>query len=356
MSVRKEAVVFVPGLAVQDRDFFLDCISTGLTEHLEITNVKEVGEAKIAGNSGKRFELYIDAENIKIIDIYEAYWADLFSKLSEQDLKSQFLNGTYLLFYWLFGKIWASVREAPTLFIGIMTSLLLLFFWYYGILAMALTAIGQDPNFLNFIPIKTEWAKSIGSVGTTMGGWSVWLIVSGLLNLIPVKLGVDIADFTRRYLDEDMEGSAIKAKIRQRVSVILNDVLNEKIYERVTILAHSFGVVVATDMLADYYYPKQIKIRYISLGGPLKVLSYKSGWVEKEIKKCLNNNIIDNWIDFYSDQDWMCTKTPIPKGCNPEKIQYQKNNLKFSLFKQLSGKSHTHYFTDEKVLKTILDI
>lgn len=356
MSVRKEAVIFVPALTAPEKDFYLNYLSAGLTEQIESTSikVKEVGEAKIAGNSGKKFELYLDKEKVKIIDIYEAYWGDLFNnKLSEKDIKTRVISGTHLAFYWLFSKIWASLREAPLLFIGLIISLLLLTFWYYGTIVMALTAIGQDSKFLGF-QIDPHLAQKIGKFGETIGGWSVWLIASALLSLIPVNAAVDIFDFARRYLDEDTDGRIIRAKIRQRASAILDDILNENYYDKVTILAHSFGVAIATDLLADYQYPQ--KIRYISMGGALKILSYKSAWVEKEIKKCLSNDTLEVWIDFYSDQDWLCTKTPIPEGCSSQKIQYKKNNLKLSLLKQISGKSHEHYFTDENVLKTILDI
>jgi hypothetical protein len=355
MSVRKEAVVFVPALTAQDKDFYLDLLSAGFTEHLESTSVKvkDIGEAKTAGNSGKRFELHTDSEKLKIVDVYEAYWGDLFSKLSDKDLKTRLLSGTSLTFYWFLGKIWASAREAPALFIGVFISLMFLIFWYYGIIVMALTAIGQDNNFFGF-PIDCKLATKLGQIGTSLGGWSVWLIASALLNIIPVNIGVDIANFTKKYLDEDTDGRIIRVKTRQRISVVLNDILNENIYDKVTILAHSFGVTIATDLLADYHNPT--KIRYISMGGALKVLSYKAEWIEKEIEKCLNNDTLETWIDFYSDRDWMCTKTPLPKGCSSNKIQYRKINLKFSLLKQMSGESHNHYFTDENVLKTILNI
>lgn len=355
MSVRKEAIVFIPAMTAQEKDFYLNYLSIGLTEHIESTSikVKEIGEAKTGGCTGKKFELYQDGEKVKTIDIYEVYWGDLFSKLSEKDLKARVLSGIQLVFYWFFSKIWTSVREAPLLFMGLLISLLLFTLWFYGTLVMALTAIGQDNNFLGF-KIEPSLAKEIGEFGERMGGWSVWLIASALLSLIPVNAGVDIFDFARRYLDEDTDGRIIRAKTRQRASVILDDVLNENTYDKATVLAHSFGITIATDFLADYQHTQ--KIRYISMGGALKALSYKSEWVEKEIKKCLNNNTIEVWIDFYSEQDWLCTKTPIPVGCSSQKIQYKKNNLKFSLLKQISGKSHEHYFTDENVLRTILDI
>lgn len=104
MSVRKEAVIFVPAMTAPEKDFYLNYLSAGLTEQIESRSikVKEVGEAKIAGSSGKSFEVYFDKEKVKTLDIYEVYWGDLFSRLSEKDLKTKILSGTHLAFYWFF--------------------------------------------------------------------------------------------------------------------------------------------------------------------------------------------------------------------------------------------------------------
>lgn len=279
MSSYQEAIIFIPGLGAPEKDFYLNFISAGLTEHLETIKVKEIGEAKIAGNSGKKFEVYLDKENKKNVDIYEVYWQDVFSRLSKEELKERLVRGTNLLFYWFFAKTWLSIKEAPLLFIGLGITLALFISWYFGILVMALTAIGEKPDFFGFDlnNIYPGLANKLGEIGHDMGGWNLWLTISALLSFIPINNAIDIADFTKRYLEEDTEGRVIKAKIRSRVLAVLKDVLEanleeEKVYKKITILAYSFGVVVGTDVLADYNYTKQV--RYITLGGPLKLLSY----------------------------------------------------------------------------------
>lgn len=92
------------------------------------------------------------------------------------------------------------------------------------------------------------------------------------------------------------------------------------------------------------------------MGGCLKFLSCKSRQLENEISKCLDNEKIEVWIYFYSDQYWLCTKTPIPKKSSPDKIQQRETKTPFSLWKQFNGESHDRYFTNEEVLKAILNL
>jgi len=354
MTSQREAIIFVHGFYLgRDRNYFLDCLSTGLTEVLEFPRVEEIGEEKIIGHTGKKFKLYLDKGN-KEIDVYDAYWNDLFDKhLSSSALKNQVFRGIYILLYWFFTKNLLALRNSPPLLIGLGTSLLLWMFWFYGIIALAFVALGQEPSFLGF-PISEDFSKPISAFGQHMTNWSAWLIVSGIFSFIPINLIADVADFSTRYLEEDPEGKILKAKIRKRVADKLNAVLETGFYDKVTVLAHSFGVVIATDLLADYQ--QDSRVRYISMGGCLRFISCKSRQIEKEIFKCLENDKIEDWVDFYSDQDWLCTKTPVPKKYNSCRIHHKETKPTVSLFKRLSGESHDHYFTNEEVLKIVLNL
>ncbi|WP_017660718.1 hypothetical protein [Baaleninema simplex] len=353
MSSRQEAVVFIPGYQFQEQGFYLELLSAGLTEQLEQNRVTLAGDVKIQGNTGKRFEVVTFLDNHKTVDVYEAYWGDLLIKLSDRSIKDKALYGAYLFFYWLFSKTWKYFKESPVFFINGSLTLVLWLFWYYGTLSIIFTAIGKDPSFLGF-EIPQNLARYLGTLGTFMGGWSIWVIVQGLLDLLPVNFMVDIIYFAMKYIEEDSPSRVLRAKIRNRIFSIFDDILNEGCYDKVTVVSHSFGVTVAVDLLADYQGAKSVRL--ITLGGPLKILSCKVDWIEREIQKCLENDRIDPWLDFYSDRDWLCTKTPIPKNSTSKKIQYRRNDLPFSLVKQLSGRSHLHYFTDKTVLATILNL
>ena len=186
-----------------------------------------------------------------------------------------------------------------------------------------------------------------------MKGWSFGLFISILSSFLPISSLIDICEFSAAYLGEDTEGSKIRSKTRGRVLNLLQDVLKSDNYDRATILAYSFGVAVGTDTLADYHSEKTF--RYITLGGTLKVFSYKYNLVEKEIKNCLKNATINTWIDCYSNQDWVADKTPLPKGSSSDKMIYKKVYAKSSSFLQrLLGKTHLCYFYDSSVWETII--
>lgn len=354
MKSQREAIIFIHGFYLgRDRNYFFDSLSTGFTEVLETPRVEEAGEEKIAGYTGKKFKVYIDIDNNKEVDVYDGYWNDLNSKqLSSSSLKDKVLRGIHMLLYWFFTKDLMALRGSPPLLVGLGIALLLWVFWFYGIIALAFVALGQEPKLFGF-PVSEDWSKQISTFGKQMNNWSAWLIVSGLFSFIPINIIADIADFSTRYLEESSEGKTLKAKIRKRSSETLNAVLESNLYSKVTVFAHSFGAVIATDTLAEYQ--QNCRVRYIIAGGSLKLFSSKSKQIEEEIKRCFNNKRIEKWIDFYSDQDWLCTKTPVPEGCDSTRIYYRKINIPFSLLKQLSGKSHDHYFMNEEVLRTVLN-
>jgi hypothetical protein len=354
MPVPKEVIILVPGLNTQEKNEFLEIFCSYLSDQLESFTVQENGEIKIAGHTGKRFSIYNEQELYKTIDIYEAYYMDVFAsnKLSQKDEKTKFIRGSEVLIYWFISPVWLSIKESPSIFINFIIAAILFTGWYYGILAAVMIAMGQTNSFFGgAIPI--EVATKIGFLGEAMKGWSVWLFISILSSFLPISSLIDIFEFSAAYLGEDIEGSKIRSKTRGRVLDILGDVLESNDYDRVTILAYSFGVAVGTDTLAEYH--SQKTFRYITLGGPLKVFSYKSNWGNREINKCLNNATINTWIDCYSNQDWLSDKTPLPKESSSDKMIYKKVHVKSSSFLQrFLGKTHVCYFYDSSVWETII--
>jgi len=363
MTSHREAIIFIHGFYLgRDRNFFLDSLSSGFTDVLAIPRVEEVGEEKIAGYVGKKFMVYTDVDNIKEVDVYDAYWNDLNSKqLSSSDLKSQVLSGVSMLFYWIITKDLIALKNSPPLLVGLGIALLLWVYWFYGIIALVLVALGGYEANLFGLPISQDLSiqikdglKQISEFGKSMTNWFAWLGMAALSSFLPINMIVDVADFSTRYLEENHEGKSLKAKIRKRVAETLNAVLESGLYDEITVLAHSFGAVIATNVLANYQ--QNYRVRCIIAGGSLKIFSSKSKQIEKDIKKCFNNDKIEIWIDFYSNQDWLCTKTPVHEGYDATKIIHKEIKFPFSLLNQLKGKSHDNYSINEEVLKTALNI
>lgn len=360
MSASREAVILVPGFFAKAQDDYLDKLLTiGLTSRLENYRVDVEREPiKIAGQTGRRFTAYSQTNQEKVLDIYEAYWLDLMEKLGEKPPKEQILRGLYLFIYCFTFKFWIMAKQSRVLFIQLMIVMFLVALWYYGIIAVTLTAIGQNSSTLGF-SLPPEWAKTLAQVGQEMGGWSGWVIASILLSLLPTPVNVLVnqIDFTTRYLQDEaeLELGCVRDRIRLRIKMMLDDVLKHGDYEKVTIVGHSHGVTIAVDLLADYYNPTQIPIRLISLGGLMELYSYKAQWVSEETIKCLNNSAVQEWADYYSKQDWLCTKTPIPKAENTQKLKSNLIRFKAPLSKQLSGETHISYFFDQIVLEDLLN-
>ncbi len=361
MASTKEAVIFIPGFSMKSKGYYLEnYLAVGLTTRLEGRQIELEGEeVKIAGQSGRRFSYESISGEQKHLDIYETYWTDLVDKLSAHTVKDQITRGLFLFIYWLFSRIWTMATKSRLLFGQFLIGISLLVFWYYGNIAIGLTAIGQNPSAFGVQFLPTEWGQALAALGKTLGGWPIWVGMSLLLSFLPIPINtvVDVTDFTTRYLEEDAEvgTGVLRDRIRQRVATALSDVIKEAEYERVTVLAHSMGVLVGIDLLGDYH-PKNSKpIRYISLGGPVEFASYKAPWVMAETVKCLNNATVVTWEDYHSDQDWLCTKTPIPKSENAAKFTSQRIQIRTSFAKQLSGEAHNAYFVERSLLERLLD-
>lgn len=363
MASRKEAIVFIPSFYSKSSGYVLDnFLALGLTSRLEGREVNlDPDDIKIAGQSGKRFMVESLAGDPKTIDVYETYWTDLVDKLSEKNAKEQIFRGLFLFIYWLSSRIWVMARQSRALLVQFLVTLFLVVLWYYGSVAVALVAIGQNPSAFGLELLPPDWAQVLVRVGKHLGGWPVWAIASVLLGLLPISVTalVDYTDFITRYLqdDTDVELGPIRDRIRQRVTSVLHDVLQDEQenYERVTVLAHSFGVMIGIDLLADYRVKTAKPLRFISMGGSIELLSYKSQWILDESVKCLNNPAVESWYDYYSDQDWLCTKTPIPHAEQPQKFQNRRIQLRVPLPKQLLGDSHSAYFFERSLLEHLLD-
>ncbi|MDJ0553569.1 MAG: hypothetical protein QNJ68_03835 [Microcoleaceae cyanobacterium MO_207.B10] len=201
-------------------------------------------------------------------------------------------------------------------------------------------AIGESGSFFGQ-PLPAELAEFIGKLGQNISSLSVWVIVSIILTFYPIEPIIDIFYFVTKYLILNADGINIRSKIRHRVIPVIDDVLAN--YQQVTIVSHSFGVIIGTDILADYQNNKSLN--YLTLGGVLKILSYKSRWILKEIEKCCNNQILLSWTDYYSQKDWFAAKTPQPKTTNSHSIQITSHQMPIycSIWEQLSGKTHSLY-------------
>jgi len=382
MTKTKEAIVLIPGLEPAQKYDYRQRLAQGLANVTEISRVQIEGECSVPGEKGIRLQVraYNASTYEKTLDVYEAYWVDLASQPDAEKPVRKMTAGFSVLTYWFVSRIWRVVLSSKYMTLGIMLSALLLLAWYYGVLALAFTAIGTDPELTNKlaevskdpnvakrlvevgIAAVTSTTKDMvatvrgimGYLGKTMGGWYVWALVSMLMGFLPVNKLVGIATFTMRYLRNDRmpDGIGQRDKIRNRVLETLLPVLNEATYKRVTIIGHSFGTVIGTDIIADFRPPSKLPVRYVTMGSPLLFLSQRSKWLGRELEKCLANDSVDSWIDYYADEDWMCAKVP-----RHGETKNQKSNklVREASFKEkIFGETHEAYYSSQEVMETLV--
>jgi len=335
-------------MEVLPRNAARERLAKGMRQVTERVQVREEGKPSETLHSLKADM----PEGASVFDLHEAYWLDLLPRQSEEMPWRRLLSGMGLLRYWLFSPVWRSIRHPTMMLNGILSAALLLA-WYYGVLVVGFTAIGADSAA--DAGAASSWLSQLSAVlgewGLAMGGWQVWLVVSVVLALVPVAQLVDISWFTKRYLQNERVDEEIgcRDRIRSQVREALLALLEQPGYRRVTVVSHSFGTIIAMDLLADLR-PERA-VRLFTLGSPAELLEYRSQWMREEIRRCLESPAISQWWDFYSRQDWMAA--PVPG--------HRKHHASFSipveredsLLHRLTGETHKAYYSERRVLEAL---
>lgn len=371
MSRKPEAIVFIHGLEAGQKGSNSERLIASLKLVSEQGRVEQLNEPPaVAGMEGVRLRVRDADQSEWTLDVYEAYWGNLVTRLSQEGLRTRVTRGLGLLGYWIFSKVWVRIWRYKWLTFNMVAMAALTMLWYYGIVALCLTAIGSDPTTLQDLtapmvslgadaqqaePIVKGMVAKLGVWGKEMGGWKPWIVTALVMRVLPVSMIVDISDFTRRFLQNELsaEGQGLKHLIRDRVRrIIWNVCESEPRYERVTVVAHSFGVTLAVDILANYKSAKTVPIRLVTLAGPLELLSHREDWLQPEIDRCASNAHVQEWIDFHSPEDWFGFATPHRSPPN----HMQRISLKHGagLMARLKGETHQRYFVHEEVIHTLL--
>jgi len=278
-------------------------------------------------------------------DVTEAYWNDLVPGLTNQPLKTKVLRGLSLLFYWTFSGIWKGVWGRKYLTMNMMLSSVVLLLWYVGTLALFAKAVSSS----------FEDGTAIAQALQSFGSWKLWASATAAMGVIPVALMIDIVDFAKRYIAEESgsaDGPALRWQIVKRVrDQVLVD-MGAGPYDRVTVVSHSFGTVVAVDVLADLPVPTETPLRSITLGSPLELLAKRASWLNDEKQKCLERSELVEWVDVNSPVDWLCTGADLPVHPKAKTCAIRPTG---TLIDRLAGKLHCRYFDNQGVARRVLE-
>lgn len=352
----KEAIIFCPGFGAEFKDYYtIKYLIPGI-ESTEGFKIIEKQNSKILGQTGIKIKLTIPIKE-KSIEIYEVYWDDVIDRLSSKKERDKFFSGFQTIFYWLQNSF-KVINLSIYIFLQSTILMLLLIFWYIGIILVVFESVSQDPSFLGLFEIPQDFASQLGSFSSSFQAWKIWIIVSAIVALLPISLDtiVDLIDFSRRYSNnyKNEKNKSYRSLVRNRLQATVDDVVQVGDYDRITILSHSFGVLISTDFLGDYQPANQQlhpSFRYITWGGVMETSKSSNSWLAADVNKCIRSEYVKQWNEFYSKQDWL--SGPISHQKSPKYISKEiKFNLSF--FKKVLGLSHKQYFAEDKLLRHLI--
>ena len=318
MSSTQEFILFIPGFGAKEPEIYLTKLIEGIRKYCDrngfLFEDLDDSAIEVEGTQQRRIKVKLDDEITRVIDIQEVYWGDLKTILSPESGIIQVIRGLNLLLFWILSpRLWRQIFSSKYIFFWMIATLFVSIAWYYGILATTLIAIGSDPNILGF-ELPNGMVTFFRERGDYLNGINAMVISSILIYVFPVKEIIDMAYATKCYL-RNYRGTY--NKIYSRVNKFLRGVTEKSLsdqdstpkYNRITVLSHSFGVVISTELLAKY--SGKIELRNITLGGALLLITGRSNRVKAAQNRLIKNDQIKSWIDFYSDSDWLCTTSSI---------------------------------------------
>lgn len=183
--------------------------------------------------------------------------------------------------------------------------------------------------------------------------WYWWVLIAFVFSFVPVDELVGLARFVKNYFENppDETEVGLRDRMRQRMRDTLENVLMRP-YDDVLVVAHSFGSVLAVDVLADWPHQQDFKrLRLVTLGSPIAVLCYRSKWLDGERQELLANPDLVHWLDFHAKTDWLCTAVPVHR----ERYGGQSRKIEFDapLRQKLTGQTHLLYYRHAVVLEAL---
>jgi len=290
------------------------------------------------------------AGETRVVDVYEAYWNDLVPSLAAQSsLRLKVVRGLSLVGYWVFSRVWmGGLMRRKYLTFGVVTSAAAMIAWYLGVVGLFLEALVEEP------PVFLQAVPGVVPVLDALSGWQLWAGATLFMALLPVPRLVDMIDFSKRYLTNEVTGArgvGLRVQLRHRVRQQILDAVEREEYSRLTLVGHSFGSVVAVDLLADLELPANLPLRLVTLGSPLRIFGQKAPWLYEEVDKCARRPGLESWKDVTIDSDWFATGIPLPDlaACSSRRVPAEG-----TFVDHLQARTHARYFDNQAAVEAIV--
>jgi hypothetical protein len=365
--MKKELLLFVPGLSSTKPGNYTAALMKNLTNFAGEQNTG----AKFAQADGdSNAYLYTPAEESEPARLYEfreIIWADLPTKLSALHAVKKAIKGLSLLGFAapLFIRprvIWGNKFQVFAAF----GSAVVLLLWYISVI---IVVPGVAANYYGLGGTPADgWIEAASGWLTAALAWlvPVWAGASALMLVLPVTRFVDGASAMKQYLrDEDSVAEAA----RQRVVEALTEVRTKEFeadreglhppYDRITVLAYSFGAVPTIETLNNFFHggavPPRIPIRLVTLGAPLPLAAATRKRVADAVDKLAGGPLLSKWHFLWSPSDWLSADPAnigLPRQEDSERFEPHKLNLAGHGW---LAKTHSAYFAEDSLAEILLD-
>ncbi|HEU5076157.1 MAG TPA: hypothetical protein VFU02_18320 [Polyangiaceae bacterium] len=343
-------VVFMPGMAVAEAGEYQSKLFDGIKTFADNRSIDFIPGTDEQPSRVRHLKLEEGPHRVEV-GIVEAYWSDLRPRLSAETGVAKLIGGFSLLAYWLSSpRVWRRSFSSKFLLLNAVATVALVLAWYYGALATLLSAAGADPTAFASVGLA-DWAPKLEGWGQKMGGWRVWIAVSAITLLFPTLTVVDVTYASMAYL-RNRDGFA--TKVKTRVEKVLYGAL-ERDVDRVVIVAHSFAVAIAAELVAELGTKPKPRLSLVTLGGSLGLLRARSPRLERGYQRVIGGGLLASWVDFWSDQDWLGTPAiaSLASSANTT-FSSRQLDVTVSLKNKVSGASHGLYFTEPAVYEMLL--
>lgn len=356
----KEAIVFVPGNDSKNKGEKLSSLVQDIKKYNSIGVLKISEDTDLYGHTGQRINVGYDDGYSRDIDIYEAYWGDLRKEFETIKTYQRPIKGFNTLAYWFHPKVWKYTLADSSKYLATFITTALLILWYLTIIATFLA-------FVKELDLKTSWDaldEIVATILEKLPSFNILFITSAVGSVFNISALSNISFNAMRYLKND----DVRNAMRRRVHDIVYDIAhNGKEYDKLTILSHSFGSAIGAHFVAECSLDlsKYEKFRFITMGAALSFLSHRSNWMTDIMNKCFKSTQIDEWYDYYSNDDWICSSVKIDdqeneyrKGKNQVQANLQSTDLAFgkNWWERILEveKIHTMYSKNSQVVNQIL--
>ena len=357
-----EAIIFVPGNDSKIKGQRLHELVEDLKNYNNVGQVKILDKTELYGHESKRLEVNTFDGKSKTVDIYEAFWSDLKPGFDQMKPHLKLIKGLSTCIYWLNPKIWRAANNNLSKILIMIFSGILLIFWYLMVFITAIALLSKAEIHTQIDFIDQYLPIILSFVNEKLGDTQSLVYITVLTGFLPINRLGTISYNAMIYLKDE----ALRNRIRRRISDILFDIQNQpNNYTKVTLLSHSFGTVIGTHFISDLKLEgAKFKFHFITLGAALSFLKQRTNWLRTTYDNCYNNKFLEDWIDYYSLQDWLSSSAQLQDKNKkdsirkPENCKHCSTKLTYSnnIIEQLlnAGKIHALYTKTTKVVDAIL--